>query len=225
VGTLLLCTAGSIVIGIGVCRINPEAPRRAGWVLMMFFCALGFALLATGAAQAQRWSERIMIIGAYAVSGVVIGEILQRAGARRRAGAILAKLGAAIPMPAAIGSVFSGALGIMALGIAIGFFDQRAFGAATVIAWNSMFASIIARGTRRWLLTQSGFLGLGVFVRWPEIEEYRWTQAGALSVTTSFSHSRPFIISIPQKIRRQVDGILSDKLPEKRREERQAGDR
>ena len=218
-GALLLCIAGSIVIGIGVYQQRPGAQRAFGLARMLALYSIGLALLATGAAQVPRWSERIMIVGAYAVSGVVFGEMLQRASARRRAGAILAKLGAAIPMPAAIGSIFSGALGIMALGIAIGFFDQRAFGAATVIAWDSMFALIIARGTRRWLLTQSGFLGLGVFVRWPEIEEYRWTHAGALSVMISFSRSGPLIISIPLKVRGQVEGILSDKLPERRRED------
>jgi hypothetical protein len=68
-------------------------------------------------------------------------------------------------------------------------------------------------------MTQSGLVGLGRFIRWPEIEEYRWTQAGALSVTTSFSRSQPLIISIPPKVRGQVEGILSDQLPEGRREE------
>ena len=66
-------------------------------------------------------------------------------------------------------------------------------------------------------MTQSGLVGLGRFIRWPEIEEYRWTQAGALSVTTSFSRSQPLIISIPQKVRGQVEGILSNQLPEGRR--------
>jgi hypothetical protein len=39
-----------------------------------------------------------------------------------------------------------------------------------------------------------------------------------LSLTTTFSRSRPFAISIPPKVRDQVEGLLKEQLPDRRRE-------
>jgi hypothetical protein len=216
VGTLLLGIAGAIVIGIGVYQIKPGASWRAG-LAPMLLCALGLALVAAGAAQAQRWSERMMIAGPYIACGFFFGELLQRADARRRAGPILAKLGTVVPPGGVIIAIVCCAGGMISLTVSL--FKPHAFQVATITAQYLFFATLLARAMPRWLMTQLGLVGLGRFIRWPDVEEYRWTQAGSLLVTTSFSRSRPLFISIPQQVRGQVEGILSENLPERRREE------
>jgi hypothetical protein len=177
---------------------------------MLLLSSVGIVVLAIGAAQAQRWSERIMIMGAYAASGAVFAEILQHLDDRRCSGLVLLRLGPVIPQGAAIVQTVGGVVGLMGLTLSL-FFEPQIFGVATLVGWYLLFISMAARYRFRWLITQFGFLGLGILIPWPDITEYKWTETGGLSLTTS-SRPRPLTLWIPPRVRDHVEGILKDQL-------------
>jgi len=162
------------------------------------------------------WGERISIMCAYALCGSVFGEMLLHANARRRAGAVLARLGTVNPYGGVIFVIVVGTGGLISLTFTL--FEPQPFGVAMVIGQYLFFISIAGLATRRWRMTQFGFVGVGRFIAWPEIAEYRWSEPGVLSLTTSSNRSRPFAISIPPKVRDQVEGFLRERLPDRRRE-------
>src|ERR1700735_4493623 len=94
---LVLAAGGMALVADGARRLEARASRMSA-ALAMLLCVCGIAIIAIPAARSDsRWALRLAIVGTYSGAGGVLGSTIGIMLAKRRAGAILATIGAVVP--------------------------------------------------------------------------------------------------------------------------------
>lgn len=215
---LVLAAGGMALVAVGAQRLDARASRTSA-ALAMLLCLCGIAIIAIPAARSEsRWALRLAILGTYSGAGGVLGSTIGVMLAKRRAGAILATIGAVVPAGTKI--LWAGVISIGIVGVVMQIVDaQRTtsllmpIGQAWLFATFGIQAVLMAR--TRWMLAERGIIGAKLFVPWQQVLACDWQDSNTLGITAKpgFRGPRRFTVSVAPEARERATAILANKIP------------